>query len=350
MIIQRDFIDNLISLMKGEIMGEKLLIAFFVTGFLLLSFAVVSKAGLPTIDHKISDNTYINTTYSCKLSIPNSDWEPNLEVKELGDAIQILWLWEGKAYNLGGSLNISKHRQESLEAFAKIGTYDPKLAKYTYIAGKRAYFASKAMNVRGISMTSQIYKFVNKGNGYAFSFAYPSQWDYDEKLQNQIDEILNSFEFFDERGIVQDISAGQKGKGEKLSNVAMLEMIDLRYNRPTKTTNILTDELQDKLSKNGQFKFIERRKLKQVIEEQKLQRSGLISDASAVKIGVLLGANYIITSSLGALDETSVIYVQVTNSEDGKIVTSASMRCRKCSDDILLDNITALASKLASGR
>lgn len=318
--------------------------------FLLLSCGGPSIKHTQTVDHNFSGNTYINSTYNCKLSIPNNKWEPTLDVEKVGDAIQLLSLWEGKVYNVGGSLNVSKYPQGSLEEFAKKGTYDPKIAKYTYIAGKHAFFASKAMSARGLSVTSQMYKFVNKGTGYAFSFAYPSQWDHDEKLQKEIDDILNSFEFLDERGIVHDISAGQKEKGENLLNVAMLEMVDLRENRPTKATSILTNELQDKLAKSGQFKFIERRKLNQVIEEQKLRMTGMVSEASAVKIGGLSGANYIITSSLGVLGETSVIYVQVTNTENGKIVTSNSTRCWKCSDDLLLDSVTAVASKLVSGK
>lgn len=318
--------------------------------FLFLSCAGPSIKSTQIVDHSISGNNYINSTYNCKLSTPNDNWKPTLDVKEIGDGIQLLWLWEGSVYNAGGSLNVSKHPQGSLVEFAKKGVYDPKIAKYTYIAGKPAFFASKPMNTRGLSMTSQTYKFVNKGIGYIFSFAYPSQWDYDDKLQKEIDDILNSFAFLDERGIVQDISAVQKEKSDKLLNVAMLEMVDLRDNRPTKSTNILTNELQDKLAKIGQFKFIERRKLNQIIDEQKLKMTGMVSDASAVKIGGLTGANYIITSSLGVLGETSVVYVQITNAENGKVVTSASTQCWKCSDDRLLDSVTSVASKLVSGK
>ncbi|MBU1712633.1 MAG: CsgG/HfaB family protein [Proteobacteria bacterium] len=332
-------------------MGIKQAGALFIClSFLLLSCAGPSVKSAQTVDHSISGNTYINSTYNCKLSTPNNKWKPTLDVKDLGDATQLLWLWEESVYNAGGSLNVSKHPQGSLEEFAKKGTYDPKIAKYTYIAGKPAFFASKPMSAGGLSMTSQVYKFVNKGTGYVFSFVYPSQWNHDEKLQKEIDDILNSFAFLDEQGVVQDTSAGQKRKGENLLNVAMLEMVDLRENRPTKATNILTNELQEKLSKSGQFKFIERRKLNQIIVEQKLQMAGMVSDASAIKIGGLLGANHIITSSLGVLGETSVLYVQVTDTGNGKILTSASTRCWKCSDDLLLDSVTALASKLVSGK
>jgi hypothetical protein len=330
---------------------KQLGVFFIVSIFFLLNCAGPSMKSTQAVDHSLSANTYVNSTYNCKLSVPNDAWKLKLLGNESDDAFNLVSIGEEKAYtDLYGMVAVSKHPQKSLEGFAQTGTYDPKIAKYTYIAGKPAFFASKQISNRGFLITSQIYKFVNKGRGYIFSFGYLSQWDQDEKLQEQIDYILNSFAFLDERGIIQDTSAGQNLKGENLLNVAMLEMIDLRDNRPTKTTNILTNELQDKLTKSGKVKFVERRKLNKIIEEQKFQRTGMVSDANAVKIGALLGAKYVINSSLGVLNETSVIYVQVTNAENGNIVTSASTRCRKCSDDILLEAITPLASKLVSSR
>lgn len=331
---------------------RQLSIFFIVSIFFFLSCAGPSVKSTQTGDHSISGNTYVNSTYNCKLSVPSSGaWTLKLLDTESADAINLVSIGESKAYtDLYGMVAISKHPQKGLEEFAQVGTYDPKTAKYTYIAGKPAFYASKPMSVSGFSITSQIYKFVNKGKGYVFSFGYLSQWDRDEKLQEQIDYILNSFAFLDERGIIQDTSAGQSQTGATLLNVAMLEMIDLRDNRPTKTTKILTNELQDKLTKSGKVKFVERRKLNKIIEEQKFQKTGMVSDATAVKIGGLVGAKFVINSSLGVLDETSVIYVQVTNTENGNIVVSASTRCRKCSDDILLESITPLSSKIVSGR
>ena len=74
----------------------------------------------------------------------------------------------------------------------------------------------------------------------------------------------------------------------------------------------------------------------------------MISGSSAMQIGQLLGAQYLISSNLGRIGETYVIYMQITNAENGKIMKTASSRCRKCSDDILLESISRLVTKFNS--
>ena len=165
-------------------------------------------------------------------------------------------------------------------------------------------------------------------------------------MQAQIDEILNSFVFTDEQSMVQEMFIDMKKKKETLSNVAMLGMVELKSGEENEDTQILTNELQNQLNQTGQFEFIERRNLNQIVEEHQLQLTGMISDDSAIKIGEFLGANYILSSSLGTLGKTSIIYAQITNTENGKIVSSASIRARKASEEDLLNTIPVLVSKL----
>jgi hypothetical protein len=263
----------------------------------------------------------------------------------LGDAYSIAEFDE-TAYGAWGVLAISKYPQKTLEEFAGKGTYDAEKARYTYIAGKNAYAASKKIENRGFKITSQIYKFVHNDIGFAFSFGYLSKWDEDEGLQAQIDEILNSFTFSDDQNVVQEMFSDLKKKEEKLTNVAMLGMIDLKLGQENEDTRILTNELQNQLNKTGQFEFIERRNLDQIVEEHKLQLTGMISTDSAIKIGEFLGASYILSSNIGLIGKTSVIYAQITNAVSGKIVSSASVRVRKASKEDLLNNIPVLVSKL----
>jgi len=330
-----------------------LLVFFFIVNLGCAS----SPIGTPTSsnsagDYNISGNSYINSTYNLKLSLPeNGRWKYDTETKVLGDALQVVAVTDDN-YGVYGSISVTRlpEKKLTLDDFAKKSTLGFKSSKYTYMAGKRAVFMTKKVENRNFEITSQMYVVVNNGVGYLLSFGFLSQWDLDEQLQQQIDAIINSLVFLDEKGILQESASFQKDKKDIMLNVAMLDLIDLRDKQKTKITSILTNELQDQLLKTGQFKFVERRRLGQIIEENKLGQSGLVSDEMAVKIGGLTGAKYIISGSVGNLDDTMVIYAQVTNVENGKIINSASTRCRKCGNDSLLDSVTILASKLLKGK
>ncbi len=324
----------------------------FATGCASTGQMGVGKLTNVSKDHKynIVNNTYTDETHNFQVTLPNSKWTIKPTNVPLGDAIQIAAL-ERDEYSLYTSLSVSKHYQKSLIKFASIGTLNPKEAKFTYIAGKRAFYASKEMEKNGFKCAVIGYKFVNDGIGYIFSTAYPFQFVGHEPLHVEIDELLNSFNFLDEeKGIKndQEISVSGPSAMEKLSNVAVLDMIDLGSDKPSEKTTILTNELQNILTNTGKFECIDRRNLEGVIEELELQQSGMVSGNSAMKVGQLLGARYLISSNLGHIGETIVIYIQITNAENGKIIKTASARCRKCSDDMLLESISRLVTKFTS--
>lgn len=296
-------------------------------------------------DHSIEGNTYINETFQFSVSVFNQYWKITTQFEELGDGVSVAEFDESD-YGAWGLLAISKYSQPDLRAFAKKGEYNAKKAKYTFIAGKKAFAASKKMERGGFDISSQVYKFVHNNVGYIFSFSYLSQWDEDDILQAQIDEILNSFIFSDEQKVVQQMLKEKKSKKEKLTNVAMLDMIDLKNGKADEETQVLTNEIQNQLNKTGQFEFIERRNMNKIIEEHKFQLTGMISDDSAIKVGELVGANYVLNSNIGILGKTSVLYVQITDAESGKIISSASIRVSNADKEDLLDKIPLLVSKL----
>lgn len=299
-------------------------------------------------EHQISGNTYTDKTFSFQVTLPNTNWTIKPTKEGIGDALQIAML-ERKGYDgFATNINVSKYYHESLEKFAGIGTYNPKKAKYTYVAGKPAFVASKMMTSGNFELQSIVYKLVNNGLGYIFSIAYISQWSDDERLQMEIDELLNSFTLLsgeDKKGESQ-ISVGGKIGKEKLNSVAVLVMVDLRSDKPSEKTTVLTNELQNMLTKTGKFECLDRRNIDKTLGEQAFQQSGMISGDSAVKLGKLVGAKYLISSNLGQIGETSVIYIQITEVESGKIIKTASSRCTRCNDDMLFNTISNLVSKL----
>lgn len=306
-----------------------------------------------------SSRTYTDMSNNFRLTLPNPGWTITPTSESLGDALQIASI-ERDEYSLFTSLAVSKHHQKSLERFASVGTFNPKDSKFTYIAGKPTFYMSKKMEKMGFELRTIVYKFVNNGKGYLFSIAYPAQFTDHEPLEIEIDDLLNSFTFLDEdKGTVQargsqgkmsttDVSSSGSVGEDRLENVAVLNMIDLQSNKPSEKTTILTNELQNMLTGTGRFECLDRRNMEQILREQNFQQSGMISGSSAMQIGQLLGAHYLISSNLGRIGETYVIYMQISNAENGKIIKTASSRCRKCSDDMLLDSISRLVTKFSS--
>ena len=127
----------------------------FVFVLICLFFVILNCAGaiqeissVKKPEHRIFDNTYINSTYNCQISVPSNNWKLNLTFEEFADGFFILELDED-IYSALGTLAISKHPQRTLKEFAQIGTYNAEMAKYTYIAGKPSFFASKKIENKG---------------------------------------------------------------------------------------------------------------------------------------------------------------------------------------------------------
>ena len=116
------------------------------SAFSLLGCAGTGTMGVPKHLHKyrITGNTYVDESYNCRISTPNANWTMEAVYEDFGDGRFILSLWR-PVYNTAVFVAVSDHRQESLEVFAGKGTYNPKLARFTYIAGNPCFFATKPM-------------------------------------------------------------------------------------------------------------------------------------------------------------------------------------------------------------
>lgn len=329
--------------------------ATFLT-FAFSLFGCSAPAIKPTTDlsrsthkYQVAGDTYTDLTHNVQFRVPNKNWsiEPKEDTRE--NTIPLVGLSQD-VYHAYAILVVSKHPQKNLQEFANVGVYNPNLAKFTYIAGKPAYFATKPMQRSGFNLINQIYKFVNQNTGYIFSVSFLDKWREDEQLLAEIDDILNSLTFM-EQGVVfaeGSVTGKSENSAGKLTDVAIMDLVDLYSKTSTQKTQILTNDLQEQLSQTGRFNFVERRNLDSLLKEQAIQMSGVVSDQSAIKIGSMLGAKYLISGNLGKIDETTVIYVQITNCENGKVLGTASARCRRCSDDMLLNSIPVLVSKLSS--
>jgi hypothetical protein len=86
------------------------------------------------------------------------------------------------------------------------------------------------------------------------------------------------------------------------------------------------DEIAYVLVNSGNFKIVDRKSLDSIRSEQNFQMSGEVDDESAVSIGKLLGANVVITGSIGGADSMRRLRLKALDVKTAEIVAMASER------------------------
>lgn len=84
---------------------------------------------------------------------------------------------------------------------------------------------------------------------------------------------------------------------------------------------LVVDELEFHLVSARKFTIVDRRTLDAIRTEQKFQMSGEVSDASAVSIGQMLGANIVITGSVTGTGTNQRLSIKALNVQTAQIVT-----------------------------
>ncbi|MBM7622827.1 CsgG/HfaB family protein [Sporohalobacter salinus] len=85
--------------------------------------------------------------------------------------------------------------------------------------------------------------------------------------------------------------------------VAVVDFTNNTNYRIPNIGNTAGTNLSTLLVNEGQFRIVERTKLKDIMQEQEFSQSGLVNqNATAIKLGKLLGAQYIVTGSITNLD------------------------------------------------
>ncbi|MBI4180158.1 hypothetical protein HY522_12125 [bacterium] len=102
----------------------------------------------------------------------------------------------------------------------------------------------------------------------------------------------------------------------------------------------LADMLITDLAATNKIQVVQREKLEQILKEQRLGQSGLVDEVTASKIGVLVGANRVLTGSFLRLNEVLRINTTLYDVESGKSLGAASV-------EGLSGNILILEKQLA---
>ncbi len=109
----------------------------------------------------------------------------------------------------------------------------------------------------------------------------------------------------------------------------------------------LTSKLGSELVKQNVFTVLERSEMGLILQEQGFQQTGCTSSECAVEIGQVLGVQYIVTGSIGKIEDMYYIEVRMVDVGSSKIAKTADRNVHGTLKDVLIEAIPAIAAELS---
>lgn len=109
----------------------------------------------------------------------------------------------------------------------------------------------------------------------------------------------------------------------------------------------LSNEFEYEISKlSKDITVVERTQITKLLNEQGFQQSGVTDSEDAVKIGKLLGADYLVVGSVSVVGSTYSVTVKIVSVDEGSIIDSASMKHQGDIDHYLESGLKDIATEL----
>lgn len=105
--------------------------------------------------------------------------------------------------------------------------------------------------------------------------------------------------------------------------IAVIDFSDINGQMPPAGAAI-AELLISELFKTGRYDIVERKLLSSLLEQHKLNMTGLVDEATARKVGKLLGVDYIVTGTVIDLDSALNVNARTIDIETGSIVATGS--------------------------
>ncbi len=87
-----------------------------------------------------------------------------------------------------------------------------------------------------------------------------------------------------------------------------------------------TDRMVTQLVELRRFRVIERTKLEEVLQEQKLQVSGVVDDRTAVDVGRVAGADAIVVGSVSVIGSTATVSGRLIDTQSSEVIVARNAR------------------------
>ena len=109
----------------------------------------------------------------------------------------------------------------------------------------------------------------------------------------------------------------------------------------------ITDLLRTELFNAGRFMVVERQKIQKILEEQKLQMSGVTDTDQAAQIGRILNVKKIMIGTVNRLGGTHIINTRIVDVQSGLVELAEAIESRG-GEENLPEAITELALKIST--
>jgi len=107
-----------------------------------------------------------------------------------------------------------------------------------------------------------------------------------------------------------------------------------------------SDRLRNELLRTGKYKVYERADMDKILKEQGLQQVGITRENAAI-IGELLSVDYLILGSVAKVGLTYSINLRMISVKTGEIIIAKSLDCGENLEEIITQDIPAIARYLA---
>jgi len=133
-------------------------------------------------------------------------------------------------------------------------------------------------------------------------------------------QIINRIKRINTPGLDGAINRAGRDLINDLPNNSRIAVINISSNNENMSAMVV-DELEFLLVSSRKFTIVDRSTLEAIRKEQNFQMSGDVSDASAVSIGNLLGANIVITGNITRTGTSQRLSIRALNVTTAQIVT-----------------------------
>ena len=133
--------------------------------------------------------------------------------------------------------------------------------------------------------------------------------------------------------------------GDLNAQVAILEFD--AYGISAEKAAVFSQHFETEIFRTGEYELIERQKIESVINEYKIQLSGLTATEKAVQLGMLVNAEYVVTGSVNSVDGIYSATAKMISVETGGIHSVANIYDQSSFNNLLMKGTISLTAQLS---
>jgi TolB-like protein len=112
-------------------------------------------------------------------------------------------------------------------------------------------------------------------------------------------------------------------------------------------SQVLTNKLGSEMVKLGTYAILDRSEMKNILKEQGFQQSGCTSSECAIEVGQILGVAYMVSGSIGKLEDIYYVEIKLIDVTTSKILKNVDRSVEGGLKNVLIQAIPQIAAELS---